>query len=248
LPYAAGFGALSQGLKGNEMFIIDRFYDILNRLGYHHPVHPTEVHMPIGLVVGACVFAVVAVVFRRRKLVLTPRYCILLAFIWVFPTMILGVMDWQHFYHGAWIVPIKVKLVTAPVLAVLLGLSVFLGRTYGSTSFKVLPAYFLCLCAVVILGFFGGRLTYGGRTVRGPEKFRVGEQIFAADCTTCHPSGGNTIAPGKPVLHSPLLENLSFFKMWLRSPAQPMPAFPSSEISDDQAKALYEYIQNVLNK
>jgi len=230
------------------MTIIDAFYDFLNRLGYHHPIHPTEVHMPIGLVVGGLVFAVVGLVFRRRNLVLTPRHCILLAFIWVFPTMILGIMDWQHFYQGAWILPFKVKLIVAPVLAALLGLSVFLGRRYGSTSLKVMPVYFLCLCAVTVLGYFGGQLTYGGRTIRGSQQYTSGQQIFASYCTTCHPSGGNNIDPGKPVLHSALLQNVDIFKMWLRQPARPMPAFSSSTISDEQIKELYAYIQNVLNK
>jgi uncharacterized membrane protein len=230
------------------MTIIKTFYDILNWLGYHHPFHPTEVHMPIGLVVGAFVLAVVGVVFRRRNLVLSPHHCILLAFIWIFPTMILGFMDWQYFYHGAWILPIKVKLTTAPVLAALLGLSFFLGRTYGATSIKVLPVYFLCLCAVTLLGYFGGQLTYAGRTIQGPKEYRMGQEIYAANCTTCHPSGGNTIEPSKPVLHSALLQNLDIFKMWLRNPAQPMPAYSPATISDAEAKELYAYIQNVLNK
>jgi uncharacterized membrane protein len=228
--------------------MINAFYEFLNRLGYHHPIHPTEVHMPIGLVVGAFVFAVVGVAFRRQKLVLTPRQCIILAFIWIFPTMALGIMDWQHFYAGAWILPIKAKLITAPLLAALLGLSIYLGRRYGSTSIRVLPVYFLCLCAVTVLGYFGGQLTYGGRTISGPKEYKDGEQIYAVHCTTCHPGGGNTIDPSKPILHSPLLQNLDFFKMWLRHPAVPMPPFVSSKISDAQAEALYAYIQNVLNK
>jgi uncharacterized membrane protein len=228
--------------------MINAFYEFLNRLGYHHPIHPTEVHMPIGLVVSAFVFAVVGLVFRREKLVLTPRQCIILAFIWVFPTMVLGIMDWQHFYAGAWILPIKVKLITAPILAALLGLSIYLGRRHGSTSMRVLPFYFLCLCAVTVLGYFGGQLTFGGRTVTGPKEYMAGEQIFAVHCTACHPGGGNTINPSKPILHSALLQNLDFFKMWLRHPARPMPPFTPSKMSDAQAKALYEYIQNVLNK
>ena len=162
--------------------------------------------------------------------------------------MILGIMDWQHFYHGAWILPIQVKLTTAPILAALLGLSVFLGRTYGATSMKVLPFYFLCFCCVVVLGFFGGQLTYGGRTIKGPEKYLTGQEIFAANCTTCHPDGGNTVDPTKPVLHSALLQNLDIFKMWLRHPAEPMPPFSSSDIPDEKVKELYAYIQNVLNK
>jgi Cytochrome C oxidase, cbb3-type, subunit III len=162
--------------------------------------------------------------------------------------MILGIMDWQHFYQGAWILPIKVKLTVAPILAALLGLSVFLGRMYGATSLRVLPFYFLCLCAVTVLGYFGGQLTYAGRTISGPNEYKAGEQIYAASCTTCHPGGGNTIDPGKPLLHSPLLQNLDIFKMWLRHPALPMPPFSALKISDEQAKALYAYVQNVLNK
>ena len=111
--------------------MIHFFYAILNSLGYHHPFHPTQVHIPIGLVVGALIFALVALVFRRERLVITPRHCIILAFIWVFPSMILGIMDWQQFYAGAWILPFKAKLITAPILAVLLGLAIFLGRKYG---------------------------------------------------------------------------------------------------------------------
>lgn len=226
--------------------MIDDFYALLNALGYHHPIHPTEVHMPIGLVVGALILALVALIFRRGKLALTPRHCMILAFLWIFPTMLLGIMDWQHFYAGAWILPIQVKLVTAPILAVLLGLSVYLGHKYGSTSIKVLPVYFLCFCSVVVLGYFGGQLTYSGRTISGPPKYMTGQKIYATSCTTCHPGGGNTLAPDKPLLHSALLKNQQFFNMWIRNPAAPMPPFPPDRISDTQAEALYAYIRHVI--
>jgi uncharacterized membrane protein len=228
--------------------MINAFYDFLARMGYTHPFHPTEVHMPIGLVVGAFILALVAVIFRVQRLHFTPRHCIILAFIWVFPTILLGIMDWQHFYEGAWIFPIKMKLITAPILTALLGLSIYLGQRYGPVSLKVLPIYFLCLCAVTVLGYFGGQLTFGGRTIVGPPLYKAGEKMYAAYCTTCHPSGGNTINPSKPVLHSPLLQNMNFFTMWLHSPAAPMPSFPTSKLSDAQIKELYAYIENVLNK
>jgi uncharacterized membrane protein len=101
-------------------------YEFLNSLGYPHPIHPTEVHMPIGLVVGGLIFSVTAILFRRERLAMTPRHCILLAFIWVFPTMLLGYMDWQHFYGGAWLYPIKVKLTVAPLLTLVLFLAILL--------------------------------------------------------------------------------------------------------------------------
>ena len=45
----------------------DAVYNLLAKLGYTHPIHPTEVHMPIGLVVGALVFIYIAVIFNRHK-------------------------------------------------------------------------------------------------------------------------------------------------------------------------------------
>lgn len=228
--------------------MLDAIYHFLNEIGYHHPIHPTEVHMPIGLVVGALVFALVAGLFRRERLRLTPRHCIILAFIWIFPTMLFGIMDWQHFYGGALLLPIKVKLTVAPILAVLLFAAILLGRKYGATSGKVLPVYFLCFFCVVTLGYFGGELIYGGKAVPSPEAFQAGENIFSTDCSACHPHGGNVIDPARPVLNSPKLEDLNTFLAWIRHPKAPMPPFPDSKISDAQGKELYSYIMNVLER
>ena len=162
--------------------MIDAVYVFLNKFGYHHPIHPTEVHMPIGLVVGALIFALLAFLFHRQKLLLTPRHCILLAFVWVFPTMLLGYMDWQHFYGGAWILPIKVKLVVAPCLTILLAAAVYLGRKYGATSLKVLPVYFLCFCSVVILGYFGGQLVFGAKEPALHKEYTPGLEIYSRYC------------------------------------------------------------------
>ena len=226
--------------------MINAFYDLLNKIGYDHPVHPTEVHMPIGLIVGAFIFAAIAFIFRRQKLALVPQSCLILAFIWLFPTMILGLMDWQHFYAGGWILPIKIKLVTALVLLVLLALSIFLGRKFGAASAKVLPVYLLCVVAVVILGYYGGQLTFGGMTIEGPPAYRAGQDIYAVSCAACHPSGGNVIDPSKPLINSPLLANQQTMQFWLNHPASPMPAF--QEMPPAKVKELYDYIANVLMK
>ena len=156
-------------------------------------------------------------------------------------------MDWQHFYGGAWIPPIQAKLITAPILTVLLGLAIFLGRKYGSTSIKVLPVYFLCFCAVVVLGLFRRRTDlFGG----GPSAVRKNiwrdRRFMPLTAPRAIPGGGNTLAPNKPLLHSPLLKNQEFFNMWIRHPASPMPAFPPEKISDAQARDLYGYIQHVI--
>jgi uncharacterized membrane protein len=228
--------------------MINAFYDMLNRLGYHHPAHPPTVHMPIGLVIGAFIFLVIALIFRRRGLVPTHRHCAILAFVLAFPVIALGIMDWQHYYHGALIQPIRVKLVMAPILVALLGISIALGRGQGRSSLRALPFYFLSVCAVVVLGYYGGQLTYAGRTIAGPPRYLAGQRVYAASCAACHPDGGNILDPRKPVLHSGLLENEDIFKTWVRDPAPPMPPSPPSQIPDPQVKELYDYIQNVLNK
>ncbi len=228
--------------------MLDAFYRGLDQLGYHHPIHPPSVHLTIGLVIGAFIFLLLVLVFRRQGLIPTHRHCIILAFVLSFPVIALGIMDWQHYFNGAWIFPLKVKLVTAPILVVLLAVSIFLGRTNGRASVKVLPFYFLSFCAVVVLGYYGGQLTYAGKTISGPQQYAAGQQIYASYCAACHPDGGNILDPRKPILHSELAANEDVFKTWIRNPALPMPPYSESEISDAQLKQLYDYIQNVLNK
>ncbi len=228
--------------------MIKAFYGLMNALGYHHPVHPTEVHMPIGLIVGALVLALVAFFFRRHKIDRTPYYCLFLAFIWVFPTMLLGIMDWQYFYAGAWITPIKVKLIVTPILIVLLALGIFMGRKNGAVSLRMMPIYFLLVCAVTVLGYFGGELTFSGRTIEGPPQYLAGQQIYAVSCTACHPGGGNALQPDKPIVRSPLIQSQQVFQFWLRHPATPMPAFPESALPADQVQELYNYVANVIGK
>jgi uncharacterized membrane protein len=220
-------------------------YDLLVRIGYHHPIHPTEVHMPIGLVVGALITALVAFLFHRERLVLTARHCAIIAFIWIFPTMLLGLMDWQHFYKGAWLFPIKVKIVVAPSLAVLLFLALFLGRRFGAASKAVIPVYFLCFFAVVVLGYFGGQLVYGTKTTAAPGASKTGEKIFAKYCGACHPQGGNSLDPSRPVVHSSKLVDFKTFLDWIRKPKSPMPAFPASSLTEERAKELYDYVSAV---
>jgi mono/diheme cytochrome c family protein len=227
-------------------------YNLLGRLGYHHPIHPTEVHMPIGLVVGGVVFVLTALIFRRERLVLTTRHCTILAFIWVFPTMLLGFMDWQHFYGGAWLFPIKMKLMLAPLLAGLLFLSVLFGKRFGPAARPTLTVYFLAFCAVVALGYFGGQLVYGSRTPPSPQTYKKGEKLFHANCASCHPNGGNRLRPSMPLRSAPQLKALDTFVAFIRNPKPPgggssiMPPFSASRISDREAKELYDYIVHTL--
>ena len=235
--------------------MFDSVYRFLNSMGYPHPIHPTEVHMPIGLVVGALIFAVLALVFHREKLRFTPRQCIILAFIWIFPTILFGVMDWQHFYGGAWLFAIKVKLILAPLLMIFLLLAIILGHKYGATSMAVLPVYFLCFCVVVILGYFGGQIVYEERPPSvSSEQFKIGENIYRTNCRSCHPRGGNILKPNLPINGAPVLKDFQKFSFFVQNPGMPdgsrgiMPPFPLAKISEEEMKNLYEYIVNVLER
>jgi uncharacterized membrane protein len=237
-------------MEGNVMF--NFVYEFLASLGYTHPIHPTQVHIPIGLVVGAFVFAWIALVFRWPKLAQTARHCVILAYVWVFPTMLLGIMDWQHYYASGMLFPIKMKLIFAPTLLGLLTAAVILGYKKGAGSKAVLAIYCLCFVTVIVLGYFGGQLVYGLKSPTPPKDVRAGAKVFSSNCSGCHPHGANILVPSLPLRGAPQLAEFKTFVDFIRDPKLPdgskgpMPAFPPTKISDQQAKELYEYIDQVI--
>jgi cytochrome c6 len=69
-----------------------------------------------------------------------------------------------------------------------------------------------------------------------------GNVVFNQHCAACHANGGNVVNPNKPLKGAQTLNTFEAFLPWIRHPDQPMPSFPPSTISDQQAKALYDYI------
>ena len=55
--------------------MIEFIYQTLTKLGYTHPLHPTLTHVPIGMVLGAFLFVLVALIFRRTNLAQSARHC-----------------------------------------------------------------------------------------------------------------------------------------------------------------------------
>jgi uncharacterized membrane protein len=223
------------------MTIIDSFYRTLAALGYTHPLHPPFTHVTIGLVVAAFIFGFVALLLHRPALAASARHCLVLAWFFFFPTVLLGFMDWQHFYHGAWIFPIIAKIFLATFLFIVLSLGLILLYKGRVESRLLLVVYVLGFLAVTALGYFGGQLVFGGGVKVTPEGaqteiFQAGKQVFLEDCQACHRRGGNVVMPQHPLKGSDELAEFNTFLTFIRNPRLddgskgPMPDFPPEEI------------------
>lgn len=248
--------------------MIDALYKFLGKLGFTDPLHPMVVHVPIGLVIGALIFLVVALIFKRRQLVLTARHLSILALIFVVPSILFGVLDWIHFYQAAPIPAIQIKIVLAAILTVLLVIGIVAGGKAKPSSALMLIIYILSFFAVVGLGYYGGGLVFGrggdaaapsagsSRTAAAapaaaPAGFDEGKKLFEANCAACHPGGANVIVATLPVKGSKRLASLGAFTSFVRSPAMPdgkegsMPGFAEADLSAGQVKQLFAYASTV---
>ena len=228
-------------------------YKYLESIGYDHPLHPPMVHMPTGLVIGAFLFIIAAIIFRRPDMRKTAAHCTVLALIFTVPSVFLGVTDWQHYYASTWSATIIIKFALTAVLTVLLILGIILSFRKTTGYAVLLLIYFLMAATVGGLGYYGAQLVYAERApVDGDLK--KGEQLYTVNCGGCHPNGGNTINPGLPVVNSSKVKNVSTFINFNRNPVKAdgsrgtMPAFPKERLSDDDLKQIYQYVTAVLEK
>lgn len=180
---------------------IDSIYRFLADLGYDHPIHPILVHLTIGLVIATLLFALLSTIPRYSKYATTARHCATLAFLSVFPTAFLGVMDWLYYYGGSLIQPIKMKISLASGLGVLLLLAVVLHIKFTSRSPLLIAVYLFALSAVTGLGYYGGELVFvsqsseessaaegetGAAEGGGPVVFSDVQGVFQNRCVQCH--------------------------------------------------------------
>jgi len=244
---SAGCGRISvPGVQAQNYLIrikaMEELYRFLEGLGYQHPIHPTQVNMPIGLVMGALIFGLAALMTRKAAVSTVARSVIVLAFVFFFPAVLTGFLDWRHFYGGAWIYPIRIKMGLAVVLFVLLLLAVIVGRRREGMSGGLLAIFVLACADVMALGYFGGEIVFGGRAPQAAAGQQAGEMIYRGNCGGCHPYGGNAVKPSHSVICSPMLADSGLFVKWLRKPEAPMPVFSPQDITDGQVLRLYDYI------
>jgi mono/diheme cytochrome c family protein len=243
--------------------MIEFFYKILTTIGYTHPIHAPTTHIPVGMVIGAFLFGIVSWKFGKETLARTANHCITLALITLLPTVIVGIMDWQHYYAGAWLFPIKMKLPLAGLLLILLVFALSAGYRAESISKQILIIYALCLLNVTALGYFGGELAYGGRAPSKPSdsagvtltaEVEDGATLFNETCSACHPNGGNSIKQNLPLKTASQLVNFETFLAYIRSPkardgsTTVMPPFSADKLSEEDAEKIYQYIVQVLKE
>ena len=230
-------------------------YQTLTNFGYNHPIHPTLTHVPIGMVMGAFIFVLIAVITRKTNLAQTARHCSVLALIAAVPTALLGLMDWQHFYGGSLLFPIKIKLILAGILIVFLALAVIFGF-FGETFSKlVISLYVLSLFSVIGLGYFGGELVYGTKAPAAEVAEGLaaeGAMVFQQNCSACHltDSTATKIGPGlKGVFKgdkfpvSGLAVSEDNFRRQLQKPLGKMPPF--GHLPPEQVETLIAYLKTL---
>jgi len=244
--------------------MIDGFYNALQGIGYTHPIHPFWVHVPIGMVVAVFLFGLGAWLLKKPVLAQTARHCSMMAIIFTVPAVLAGLMDWQYFYGGAWLVPIIVKMVLAGLLIAAIGTAALRGLSKSIEIKRLMPLYFFCFLLVLGLGFFGSELVFGKRGSTSPVKntgaafapkgslTQDGADLFAKRCAFCHltASRKTKIGPGLrglyrrktlPVSHRPVTEDN--IRRQLTAPVKNMPSFP--ELSNQEVRSLIAYMKTI---
>jgi len=197
----------------------------------------------------------VAWVFNRPALAQSGGHCLALALIFLIPTAALGYADWQHFYGGAWLFPIQIKLVLAVVLLVFLISALWVRRGSKPISGKTVVVYGLALLTVVTMGYFGGELVWGKRTPAEPmgeNLVQQGATIFEQNCSACHFAdrketkigpglkeilkGGELPSSGRPATVESVREQLT-------TPYKTMPSF--AHLPEEKVTALIAFLKTL---
>jgi uncharacterized membrane protein len=235
--------------------MIESIYQILAKIGYTHPLHPPATHLPAGLIIGAFVFALIAWIFNRKNLAQSARHCLILALVMTVPTILLGIMDWQYRFGGAWLFQIKMKLILGAILLFLLLVAAIYGTLAGAFTKTVVAIYALCLLTVIGLGYFGGELVYGTKTPAAAEAtgpVAEGAQVFKKNCSVCHhtDSTATKVGPGLMGIFKQTKFPISGrsvsddnFRQTLKTPYDKMPSF--GQLSAEQVNALLDYLKTL---
>jgi uncharacterized membrane protein len=141
------------------------FYDLLGLAGFAHPLHPVLITMVVGPVIASFLFAAIAFFFKKPDFYKTSRQLTVVAFIFWFPTVAVGIIDWVHFYGGSTkMTEINIKLVLAGILFLVLLGNMLLFKAGEKTPLIPVLLMLVATGLVSALGYFGGDIVFGGAT------------------------------------------------------------------------------------
>jgi uncharacterized membrane protein len=225
------------------------FYRFVDGLGFSHPIHAVLVHLPIGFIVGAFIFGSISFFSKHNRLALSARDCIILATLFYLPVVLFGFTDWVHYYGGAWLPAIKIKITLSGMLLLLLLATLYFELSSKKTLKWGLQLLYTCsLIMVVLIGWNGANLIYGTNPQLVLMPYKSGYDAFTTHCKSCHPEGGNIMDAQKPINNSPKLQDVNTFISFVRHSEGSMPSYPSTTISDHETEELYLYITREMNK
>lgn len=141
--------------------MVETIFQLLESVGFTHPLHPALTHVPMGMVIGAVTFRFAALLPRMTMLSRTGYHCVILGLLGVPPTVFTGYLDWQHRYGGTWEFLIILKMVLAVVLTVLLAVIALTDDPEHPRLDNKTGMYILLVICAVGLGFSGGELQFG---------------------------------------------------------------------------------------
>jgi len=228
-------------------------YRALQEIGFDHPIHPPLAHMPMGLIIGALIFFAAARLLKHQIFMNTAYHCLVLSLIFILPTAFLGLTDWWHFYLGVWSFPIAIKMILTGFLFITVSSGVIMQSKEIGGSKSVFAIYLFSTLVVVGLGYYGGQLVFSENKSVASGNLQIGEKLFVANCSGCHPGGGNIIDHTYPIIGSSKLLNLESFTDFNRTPLMPdgtkgaMPAFDPDKLSNGDLMLIYQYVTLVLS-
>jgi hypothetical protein len=106
--------------------LIDGFYHAIKAFGLIQRVHLVFAYVPVGLVTGAVFFSLGAYTWKKNELRVSASHAVLLAFIFVFPSVLFGVFDWMYFYEARMSFAVKMKMALSLALILFLAGAIIL--------------------------------------------------------------------------------------------------------------------------
>ena len=96
----------------------------------------------------------------------------------------------------------------------------------------------------LFVAVFAGVLAGCGRAHEESPQSAHGEQIYAANCSTCHGQGGGG-AIGPELIGERSHKNLAQTVDWIKHPLPPMPELYPSPLSNDDVAQVATYVTSL---